>query len=67
LDVEGATKLLIDDGFRATSPSATAFLLGQIPDWRSRYPKSVAYLEELMTLCDWSLSPIALSVVFVRA
>jgi hypothetical protein len=63
LDVEGATKLLIDDGFMANSPSATAFLLGQIPDWRSRYPKSVDYLKELMALCDWGLSPIALSDV----
>ena len=67
LDVEGATKLLLSDGSMATSPSATAFLLSQVPDWRSRYPKSVDYLEELLVRCDTGLPPIAPSDVFVRA
>jgi halimadienyl-diphosphate synthase len=67
LDVEGATKLLLKDGSMATSPSATAFLLSQVPDWRSRYPKSVDYLEELLVRCDAGPPPIAPSDVFVRA
>ncbi len=67
LDVEGATKLLLNDGSMATSPSATAFLLSQVPDWRSRYPKSVDYLEGLLVRCDEGLPPIAPSDVFVRA
>jgi hypothetical protein len=44
-----------------------AFLLSQVPDWRSRYPKSVDYLEKLMVRCDAGLPPIAPSDVFVRA
>jgi halimadienyl-diphosphate synthase len=67
LDVEGATKLLSNDGSMATSPSATAFLLSQVPDWRSRYPKSVDYLEELLATSDAGLPPIAPSDIFVRA
>ena len=67
LDVDGATELLSNDGSMATSPSATAFLLSQVPDWRSRYPKSVDYLEELQVRCDAGLPPIAPSDVFVRA
>jgi halimadienyl-diphosphate synthase len=67
LDVEGVTRLLSKDGSMATSPSATAFLLSQVPDWRSRYPKSTDYLEELMARCDGGLPPIAPSDVFERA
>jgi halimadienyl-diphosphate synthase len=67
LDVDSATRLLLDDGSMATSPSATAFLLSQVPDWRSRYPKSVDYLEKVMAGCDAGLPPIAPSDVFVRA
>jgi len=67
LDVEGATRLLLTDGSMATSPSATAFLLSQVPDWRSLYPKGVDYLEGLVARCDAGLPPIAPSDVFVRA
>jgi halimadienyl-diphosphate synthase len=67
LDIEGATALLLNDGSMATSPSATAFLLSQVPDWRSRYPKSVDYLEGLIARYDAGLPPIAPSDVFVRA
>ena len=67
LDVEGATRLLSNDGSMATSPSATAFLLSQVPDWRTRYPKSVDYLEKLLVRCDAGLPPIAPHDVFVRA
>ena len=59
--------LLLNDGSMATSPSATAFLLSQVPDWRSRYPKSVDYLEGLIARCDAGLPPIVPSGVFVRA
>src|SRR5215204_459157 len=67
IDVEGATGLLLEDGSMATSPSATAFLLSQVPDWRSRFTRSVRYLEELMLRYDAGLPPIAPCDVFVRA
>ena len=67
IDVEGATRLLLKDGSMATSPSATAFLLSQVPDWRSRFPKSVDYLEELLLRYDAGLPPIAPYDIFVRA
>ncbi|MDQ3436516.1 MAG: hypothetical protein M3491_04120 [Actinomycetota bacterium] len=67
IDVEGATKLLLNDGSMATSPSATAFLLSQVPDWRARFPESVRYLEELLLRYDEGLPPIAPCDIFVRA
>jgi halimadienyl-diphosphate synthase len=66
LDVEGAARLLLQDGSMATSPSATAFLLSQVPDRRSRFPKSVDYLEELLARYDAGLPPIAPCDIFVR-
>ena len=66
IDVKGATGLLLEDGSMATSPSATAFLLSQVPDWRSRFPKSVRYLEELLLRYDAGLPPIAPCDIFVR-
>ncbi|MBA3533691.1 MAG: hypothetical protein H0T73_17375 [Ardenticatenales bacterium] len=45
----GATAaLLLENGSMSCSPAATAFLLNAVPQWRSRHPKSVAYLEALM-------------------
>jgi halimadienyl-diphosphate synthase len=67
IDVEGASRLLLKDGSMATSPSATAFLLSQVPDWRARFPKSVRYLEELLLRHDEGLPPIAPCDIFVRA
>jgi halimadienyl-diphosphate synthase len=67
IDVEGATRLLLKDGSMATSPSATAFLLSQIPDRHSRFPESVRYLEELLLRYDAGLPPIAPCDIFVRA
>lgn len=67
LDVEGAARLLLQDGSMATSPSATAFLLSRVPDRRSRFPKSVDYLEELLARYDAGLPPIAPCDIFVRA
>lgn len=66
IDLEGATNLLSEDGSVATSPSATAFLLGQFPDWRSRYSKSAAYLEDLLRRQDGGLPMIAPCDIFLR-
>jgi halimadienyl-diphosphate synthase len=66
LDVEGSARLLLQDGSMATSPSATAFLLSQFPDWRSRFPESVNYLEELLIRYDAGLPPIASCDIFMR-
>ena len=68
LKVEDAARLLLEDGSMATSPSATAFLLCQVSDWRSRYPKSVDYLEELLARYEMvGLPPISPCDIFVRA
>lgn len=67
VDLEGATNLLLEDGSMATSPSATAFLLSQVPDWRSRFPKSTAYLEELLGRQDGGLPTVAPCDMFMRA
>ena len=67
VDLEGATKLLLKDGSMATSPSATAFLLSQVRDWRSTYPESVDYLEELLVRYEVGFPPIAPYDIFVRA
>jgi halimadienyl-diphosphate synthase len=67
IDVENATNLLLEDGSVATSPSATAFLLSQVPDWRSRFPKSAAYLEDLLRHQDTGLPTVAPCDIFMRA
>lgn len=66
VDVERATRLLLKDGSMATSPSATAFLLSQVPDWRSRFPKSTVYLEDLLARYAVGLPTIAPYDIFVR-
>jgi len=67
VDAKSATKLLLEGGSMATSPSATAFLLSQVPDWRSHYPRSSVYLEELLARYDVGLPPISPCDMFVRA
>jgi halimadienyl-diphosphate synthase len=68
LDVQRAARLLLKDGSMVTSPSATAFLLGQVPDWRSCYPESADYLEKLLARYVMvGLPPIAPCDIFVRA
>ncbi len=67
IDLEGATNLLLEDGSMAASPSATAFLMSQVPDWRSRYPRSAVYLEDLLGRQDGGLPMIAPCDIFVRA
>ncbi len=66
-DLGGATSLLFEDGSVATSPSATAFLLSQVPDWRSRYPESTVYLEDLLRHHDCGLPAVAPCDIFMRA
>lgn len=66
--LEGAKSLLFEDGSVATSPSATAFLLSHVPDWRSRYPKSTVYLEDLMRHHhNGRLPAVAPCDIFMRA
>ena len=67
VDLEAASGLLLEDGSMASSPSATAFLLGQTPDWRSRYPKSTAYLEDLLKRRDDGLPAVAPCGTFTRS
>jgi halimadienyl-diphosphate synthase len=66
IDLEAATNLLLEDGSMATSPSATAFFLGQFPDWGSRYPKSAAYVEDLLRRLDCGLPTVAPCGIFMR-
>jgi halimadienyl-diphosphate synthase len=66
VDLEAATGLLLEDGSMASSPSATAFLLSQTPDWRSRYPKSTAYLEDLLRRRVGGLPAVAPCGTFAR-
>jgi halimadienyl-diphosphate synthase len=67
LDVEEAAALLLDNGSMANSPSATACLLGQIPDWRARLPRSAAYLDGLLAPPATGLPAAHPCDVFVRA
>ncbi|WP_166177341.1 prenyltransferase/squalene oxidase repeat-containing protein [Rubrobacter tropicus] len=67
LDVEEAAGLLLDNGSMANSPSATACLLGQIPDWRDRLPRSAAYLDALLAPPASGLPAAHPCDVFVRA
>lgn len=67
VDLEGATNLLLEDGSMAESPSATAWLLGRFPDWHTRYPGSVAYLEGLLGRYGDGLPAMAPYDVFARA
>ena len=67
INLEAATSLLLEDGSMATSPSATAFLLGQIPSWRSSLPQSTAYLEDLFRHPDAGLPTVAPCDIFMRA
>ena len=67
IDLESVTGLLSEDGSMASSPSATAFLLSQTLDWRSRYPKSTVYLEDLLRRGDDGLPAVAPCTTFTRS
>ena len=66
IDLNGATRLLQQDGSMANSPSATAALLGQVRDWRARFPRSTAYLEDLLGRYDAGLPAMAPCGIFTR-
>lgn len=67
LDVEAASGLLLENGSMANSPSATAYLLSQIPGWREKLPRSAAYLDGLLDVPERGLPPVHPCDVFVRA
>ncbi len=66
LDLDNTSTLLLEDGSMAGSPSATAWFLGQVPDWRTRYPQSTAYLENLLRRNDSGLPAMAPCGIFAR-
>lgn len=67
VNVQKAANLLLKDASMATSPSATAFLLSRFTDWRSLYPDSVTYLEDLLAQRQPGLPSVAPSDIFMRA
>jgi halimadienyl-diphosphate synthase len=67
IDLNDATSLLQQDGSMASSPSATAALLGQAADWRVRFPRSTGYLEDLLGRYDGGLPAMAPCGIFARA
>src|ERR671910_904011 len=67
IDVEVAANLLSDNGSMVDSPSATAWLLGQFPNWRARFPQSAVYLENSMSRTSRGLPVVAPCGIFLRA
>ena len=65
-DVDSISTLLLEDGSMAGSPSATAWLLGQVPNWRSRYPQSTTYIENLLRRNASGLPAMAPCGIFAR-
>lgn len=66
VDPDDVANLLSEDGSMAGSPSATAWLLGQTPDWRERYPASADYLEGLLARHEAGIPAVAPYDVFAR-
>jgi halimadienyl-diphosphate synthase len=66
VNVDDASTLLLEDGSMAGSPSATAWFLGQVPDWRARYPQCTAYLENLLRRNPSGLPAMAPCGIFAR-
>ena len=67
VDPEDVAGLLSENGSMVDSPSATAWLLGQVPDWRARFPQSTAYLEDLLERNGVGLPIMAPCGIFMRA
>lgn len=67
IDLHAAAGVLLDNGSMLGSPSATVSLLRQFPDWRTRFPKSVAYLEELLAQNGSGLPTVAPYDIYERA
>lgn len=67
LDADGAAGLVLENGSMVGSPSATAYLLSRTPGWRTRLPRSVEYLEDLLAGPDGGLPAVHPCDIFVRA
>jgi halimadienyl-diphosphate synthase len=67
LQAEEASRLLLENGSMANSPSATACLMGQVPDWREKLPRSAAYLDGLLAQTGAGLPAAYPCDIFVRA
>lgn len=66
-DPGGAAGMLLENGSMLGSPSATACLLRQFPDWRTRFPESVAYLEGLLHRDDTGIPTVAPYDIYARS
>jgi halimadienyl-diphosphate synthase len=66
VDLDKVSLLLLDDGSMAGSPSATAWLMGQVPNWRTHYPQSTRYIEDLLRRNDSGLPAMAPCGIFAR-
>ena len=66
VDVDRVSLLLLEDGSMAGSPSATAWLLGQVPNWRASYPQSTTYIEDLLRRNASGLPAMAPCGIFAR-
>ncbi len=67
VDPEEISGLLSRNGSVVDSPSATAWLLGQLPNWRARFPRSAAYLEESMRRTSGGLPVVDPCGIFIRS
>lgn len=67
VELEGVAGLLSEDGSMAGSPSATAFLLNQTPDWCTRFPQSAAHLNNLLKRDGAGLPALSSYEIFARA
>ncbi len=67
VDPKDIASLLSPNGSVVDSPSATAWLLSQVPDWRGRFPESAAYLEEAMRRDGGGLPVVEPCGIFIRS
>ena len=65
--LNGVEKLVLANGSVALSPSATAFMMSQSGDWRTRLPRSTEYLEHLMKVQGSGIPHFAPYDIFWRA
>lgn len=66
-DPDTIRALLLEDGSVATSPSATAFMLSETPDWDRSFPESRDYLYTLLKGYGGRLPTVAPCDIFIRA
>jgi halimadienyl-diphosphate synthase len=67
VSLDSIEKQVLANGAVALSPSATAFMMSQAPDWRTRFPKSTAYLEQLMQVQGAGIPHFAPYEIFWRS